>query len=138
MFDHVTPIDAELQFQLTNIKHAVTMYMQSQSAAQRIVGLAVLSSWWHGISVSIAYIFVQLVMFWNYAVTFFASLCPLNAKLQEEKLWMIILIVNGLTRPGIEPLSTVSVADALSIQPRIGAYCATSVAKFFTNQDYNS
>ena len=39
---------------------------------------------------------------------------------QAGQLWIAIFIVFGLTRPGIEPESTVSVADALSTQPLIG------------------
>ena len=38
---------------------------------------------------------------------------PLIAELQAGKLLMPIFIVFGLTRPGIEPESTASVADAL-------------------------
>ena len=44
-----------------------------------------------------------------------ASHCPF-----KRKLLIPILVVFGLTRPGIEPVSTVSVADALSTPPRIG------------------
>ena len=45
---------------------------------------------------------------------------PLIAERQAGKLWIPIFIVFGLTRPGIEPESTVSVADALSTRPLIG------------------
>ena len=45
---------------------------------------------------------------------------PLIAESQAGKLWIPIFIVFGLTRPGIEPESTVSVADALSTRPLIG------------------
>ena len=44
----------------------------------------------------------------------------LIAKRQAGKLWIPIFIVFGLTRPGIEPESTASVADALSTRPLIG------------------
>ena len=44
---------------------------------------------------------------------------PLIAERQAGKLWIPIFIVFGLTRPGIEPESTVSVADALSTRPLI-------------------
>ena len=44
----------------------------------------------------------------------------LIAERQEGKLWIPIFIVFGLTRPGIEPESTASVAYALSTRPLIG------------------
>ena len=43
---------------------------------------------------------------------------------------MPIFIVFGLTHPGIQPRSTVSVADALSIHALIGASIDPSLAKF--------
>ena len=45
---------------------------------------------------------------------------PLFAERQAGKLWITILMVFGMTRPGIEPESTASVADALSTRPLIG------------------
>ena len=45
---------------------------------------------------------------------------PLIAERQAGKLWIPIFILFGLTRPGMEPVSTVSVADALSTRPLIG------------------
>ena len=39
---------------------------------------------------------------------------PFNAERQAGKLWIPIFIVFGMTRLGIEPESTASVADALS------------------------
>ena len=45
---------------------------------------------------------------------------PFNAEGQAGKLWIPIFMVFGLTRPGIEPESTASVADALSTRPLIG------------------
>ena len=45
---------------------------------------------------------------------------PLIAERQAMKLYTPIFIVFGLTWPGIELESTVSVADTLSIQPLIG------------------
>ena len=45
---------------------------------------------------------------------------PLIAERQAGKLLIPIFIVFGLTRPGIEPESTASVADALSTRPEIG------------------
>ena len=45
---------------------------------------------------------------------------PFNAERQAGKLCIPIFIVFGLTRPGIESESTVSVADALSTRPLIG------------------
>ena len=45
---------------------------------------------------------------------------PFNAERQAGKLWIPIFIVFGLTRPGIEPESTASVADVLSTRPLIG------------------
>ena len=45
---------------------------------------------------------------------------PLIAESQAGELQISIFIVFGLTRPGIEPESTASVADALSTQPLIG------------------
>ena len=45
---------------------------------------------------------------------------PLIAERQAGKLWIPIFIVFGLNRPGIEPVSTASVADALSTRPLIG------------------
>ena len=45
---------------------------------------------------------------------------PFNAERQAGELWIPIFIVFGLTRPGIEPESTASVADALSTRPLIG------------------
>ena len=45
---------------------------------------------------------------------------PLIAEHQAGKLRIPISIVFGLTRPGIEPESTASVADALSTRPPIG------------------
>ena len=44
---------------------------------------------------------------------------PLIVERQEGKLCIPIFIVFGLTRPGIEPESTASVADALSTRPLI-------------------
>ena len=44
----------------------------------------------------------------------------LIAERQAGKLWIPIFIVFGLTRLGIEPKFTVSVADALSTRPLIG------------------
>ena len=44
---------------------------------------------------------------------------PFNAERQAGKLWIPIFIVFGLTRPGIEPESIVSVADALFSRPLI-------------------
>ena len=44
---------------------------------------------------------------------------PLIAERRAGKLWIPIFIVFGLTRPGIEPKSTASVADALFTQPPI-------------------
>ena len=43
---------------------------------------------------------------------------PFNAERQAGKLWIPIFIVFGLTRPGIEPESTASVADALSTRQK--------------------
>ena len=43
-----------------------------------------------------------------------------NAERQAGKLWIPIFIVFGLTQLGIEPESTASVADALSIRPLPG------------------
>ena len=51
---------------------------------------------------------------------------PLIAERQVGKLWIPIFIVFGLTRPGIEPESTASVADALSTRPPIGISDNTS------------
>ena len=48
---------------------------------------------------------------------------PLIAERQAGKLWIPMFIVFGLTRPGIEPVSTASVADALSTRPLIGLIC---------------
>ena len=45
---------------------------------------------------------------------------PLIAERQAGKLRIPIFIVFGLTRPGIEHVSTASVADALSTRPLIG------------------
>ena len=45
---------------------------------------------------------------------------PLIAERQAGKLWIPIFIVFGMTRSGIEPESTASVADALSTRPLIG------------------
>ena len=45
---------------------------------------------------------------------------PLIAERQAGKLWIPIFIVFGLTRLGIEPESTASVADTLSTRPLIG------------------
>ena len=45
---------------------------------------------------------------------------PLIAERKAEKLWIPIFIVFGSNRPRIEPESTASVADALSIWPLIG------------------
>ena len=45
---------------------------------------------------------------------------PLIAERQTGKLQIPIFIVFGLTRPGIEPKPTASVADALSTRPLIG------------------
>ena len=47
---------------------------------------------------------------------------PLIAERQARKLWIPIFIVFGLTRPGIELVSTASVADVLSTRPLIGSY----------------
>ena len=47
---------------------------------------------------------------------------PLTAERQAGKLRIPIFIVFGLTRLGIEPESTVSVADALPTRPLIGTY----------------
>ena len=46
---------------------------------------------------------------------------PLIAERQAGKLCIPIFIVFGLTRPGIEPVSTASVADALSTRPLISS-----------------
>ena len=46
---------------------------------------------------------------------------PLIAERQAGKLWIPVFIVFGLTRPGIEPEFTASVADALSTRPLIGS-----------------
>ena len=46
---------------------------------------------------------------------------PLIAERQAGKLWIPIFIVFDLTRPGIKPESTVSIADALSTRPLIGS-----------------
>ena len=43
---------------------------------------------------------------------------PLIAERQAGKLWIPIFIVFGMTRPRIEPESTVSVADALSTRSK--------------------
>ena len=43
-----------------------------------------------------------------------ASHCPLIVEYQARKLWIPIFIIFGLTRPGIEPESIVSEANALS------------------------
>ena len=48
------------------------------------------------------------------------TLSLFNVERQAGKLWIPIFIVFGLTRLGIEPESTVSVADALSTRPLIG------------------
>ena len=45
---------------------------------------------------------------------------PLIADHQAGKLWIPIFVEFGLTRSGIEPVGTVSVADALSTWPLIG------------------
>ena len=45
---------------------------------------------------------------------------PLIDERQAGKLRIPIFTVFGLSRPGIEPESTVSVADALSTRPQIG------------------
>ena len=45
---------------------------------------------------------------------------PLIAECQAGKMWIPIFIIFGLTRPGIKPESTVSVADALSTRSLIG------------------
>ena len=45
---------------------------------------------------------------------------PLIAERQAGKLRIPIFIVFGMTRPGIEPKSTASVADALTTRPLIG------------------
>ena len=45
---------------------------------------------------------------------------PFNAERQAGKLGIPIFIVFGLTRPGIKPESSASVADALSTRPLIG------------------
>ena len=52
---------------------------------------------------------------------------PLIAECQAGNLWRPIFIVFGLIRPGVEPESTVSAADALSIPPLIG--CKGKVTK---------
>ena len=52
---------------------------------------------------------------------------PFNAERQAGKLWIPIFIVFGLTRPGIEPESTASVADALSTRPLIGFSCLAMI-----------
>ena len=44
---------------------------------------------------------------------------PLIAGLQTGKLWIPIFIIFGLTRQGIEPESTISVADAVSTRPLV-------------------
>ena len=50
---------------------------------------------------------------------------PLIAERQASKVWIPIFKVFGLTRPGNEPKSTVSAANALSTRPLIGVqlYC---------------
>ena len=54
---------------------------------------------------------------------------PLIAERQAGKLWIPLFIVFGLTRPGIEPESTASVADALSTRPLIGFICTSNTAE---------
>ena len=56
---------------------------------------------------------------------------PFNAEHQAGKLWIPSFIVFGLTRPGIEPESTVSVADALFTRPLIGFIKIATRANFF-------
>ena len=51
---------------------------------------------------------------------------PLIAERQAGKLWIPIFIVFGLTRPEIKPVSTASVADALSTRPLIGSFKVSS------------
>ena len=61
---------------------------------------------------------------------------PLIAEHQAGKLWIPIFIVFGLTRPGIEPESTTSVADALSTRPLIGFRINHSTTdRFFPGKD---
>ena len=55
---------------------------------------------------------------------------PLIAEREAGKLWIPIFIVFGLTRPGIEPESTASVADALSNRLLIGSQCDVSRTYF--------
>ena len=52
------------------------------------------------------------------------------AERQAGKLQISIFIVFGLTRPGTEPWSTVSVADALSTLPLIRNYFYTRPIHF--------
>ena len=56
---------------------------------------------------------------------------PLIAERQAGKLWIPIFIVFGLTQPGIKPVSTVSVADALSTRPLIGFYPLVTLMCFW-------
>ena len=63
---------------------------------------------------------------------------PLIAERQAGKLRIPIFLVFGLTRPGIEPESTASVADALSTRPLIWSkgYQRGSLGKSYQNSDY--
>jgi len=54
VYSHMTHSDVPMHSSLATIKQHLLAYMKSQSATQRIVGLAVLSSWWEGIQVRIA------------------------------------------------------------------------------------
>ena len=54
---------------------------------------------------------------------------PFNAQRQSGKLWIPIYTVFGLTRRVIEPVSNVSVADALSTRPLIGSL--TNIKRHF-------
>ena len=53
---------------------------------------------------------------------------------QAGKLWIPIFIIFGLTRPGIEPESTASVADALSTRPLIVFSSSPERVNFFGAQ----
>ena len=57
---------------------------------------------------------------------------PFIAECQAGKLRIPIFIVFGLTRPGIEPVSTASVADALSTRPLIGEMIRPMRGDFFS------
>ena len=51
------------------------------------------------------------------------TLSLFNAERQAGKQWIPIFLVLGLTRPGIEPETTISVADGLSTRPLIISAC---------------